>query len=153
MILGHWGIKMTQEEVARAFARTGPGPDINENLEMIDDVGTRPTEQHTGLSALVAPRGLLATIWFPDAPEVQRDWNRAVPRILEELNRDRPIQRQLKSTLHVDVIAGWRRMVGTEDLMLHIYDPARVSRDPYWDRWGEMATNVNDLIFVHPPGA
>ena len=148
MILRHHGMaELDQHKIARKFAEAASG-DPEENLERMRFEGTPPLDQHKGLNDICRGRGLVAEILFSD--QVQGDWNRVVPRILDELKHDRPVQRQLKMPHHVDVFAGWRGMAGTDDLMLLIYDPAGDAR---FHRWAQVSSNINDLIFVHPAAA
>jgi hypothetical protein len=151
MILQHHGMAdLDQHKIARRFAEAMPG-DPDENLARIRSAGTPALDQHKGLNDICRDSGLVADILFSQSE--RGDWNEALPRILGELKNDRPVQRQLKIPRHVDVIAGWRGMTGTDDLMLWIYDPVQPNGDVRLDRWADVSTNIIDLIFVHPAAA
>ena len=138
MILMHHGIRLDQREIA---AKMG-------DVEAIELEGTRPSEQLGGLNAICRSRGLLAEIIF--ANDVQNDWDKALPRLVDEISHHRPIQRQLKRPLHVDVIAGMRGVLGSDDFMIRILDPHKPAGEERLDRWDMVKTNINDLILLHP---
>jgi len=138
MILKHYGIDLDQRAIA---ARMG-------DVRAIALEGTPPTKQVGGLNAICQNIGLVAEVIF--ARDVHDDWDRAISRVVDEISADRPVQRQLKAPMHVDVIAGLRGVPGSEDFMIRILDPQRPDGEDRLDRWNMVKTNINDLIFLHP---
>lgn len=138
MILQYHGINLAQDEIAQRMG----------DVEVIAMAGTPPLDQCKGLNEICESKGLVADIVFEK--DVRSDWNQVLPRIVEEINNDRPIQHQLKRPLHVDVIGGFRGVAGSPDFMLWIFDPRQPDGDERLDRWNLVATNTNDLIFLRP---
>jgi Peptidase_C39 like family len=139
MILNHHGIDLDQRAIAQKMG----------DIRAIALEGTRPSEQVSGLNAICQGIGLVAEAIF--SKDVQNNWDRAIPRVVDEITADRPVQRQLKMPLHVDVIAGLCGIPGSDDFMIRILDPCQPDGEERLDRWNMVKTNINDLILLHPP--
>ncbi len=141
MILKGHGIEVAQEEIGAKM----------DNMEIINIQGTRPKRQAAGLDQICTDKGLVTTLIDAKAPEINDDWDRALPLIVREITNNRPVQRQLDHPMHVDVIAGVRGVVGSSDFMLRILDPRKPEGEERWDRWNLVKSNIHNLILLHPP--